>query len=160
MIVPSTLLNNLSFRGLRKRLLESAAIESIVNLGGKIFKGVNNDTLILIFKKNVLAKTLTQIKDVPQYGSGIFAAKELGARDLRTSAKPPEYVFEVRASTVGDAIFNKMERGNPRVRDVCRVFQGLVTGSNSAFIVTPRKFGKRLAGGGSESLKKPMLFKT
>ena len=142
MIIPSTLLNNLSFRRLRKLLLKSAAIESIVNLGGKIFKGVNNDTLILILKKDVLGKTLTQVKEVLQYGSGMDGAKEVGAKDLRSAAKPPDYLFELRTSIVGDAILNKMEKENPRVKEICSIFQGLVTGSNPAFIVTPMTIKK------------------
>ena len=37
MIVPSTLLNNLTFSELRRMLLERVSIETVVNLGGGVF---------------------------------------------------------------------------------------------------------------------------
>ncbi|MCG7853958.1 MAG: BREX-1 system adenine-specific DNA-methyltransferase PglX, partial [Methanosarcinaceae archaeon] len=109
MIIPSTILNNLSFRELRKLLLKSTAIETILNLGGKVFKGVNNDTLILVVTKGQFSKPRTSILDVLQYGSGFLSAKELGTRNLKTASKPPEYAFEIRMSEAIDAIFQKMK---------------------------------------------------
>jgi hypothetical protein len=51
MIVPSVILNNYSFGKLRKLLLDSTVVDTVVNLGSKVFRHVNNDTLILIISK-------------------------------------------------------------------------------------------------------------
>ncbi|MGA2533691.1 MAG: N-6 DNA methylase [Candidatus Aminicenantales bacterium] len=135
MIIPSTILNNSSFSKLRRLLLESTVIETILNLGGKVFSGVSNDTLILIFLKSQVDEPNTVIKDVLQYGSGLFSATETGIKDLKTTSKPPNYVFELRTSEAIDSLFNKMKRDNPFLGEICNVFQGFVTGCNSAYIV-------------------------
>ncbi|HNI11687.1 MAG TPA: N-6 DNA methylase, partial [bacterium] len=71
MIIPSTILNNLSFSSLRNVLLERTSIIRITNLGGNVFKNVNNDTLILLFSKAQKKAVETEIYDVMNYGSKI-----------------------------------------------------------------------------------------
>ena len=97
MIIPSTMLNNLSFRELRKLLIDSCSIDTIVNLGGKVFEAVNNDTLILIFTKGRGDGVKTQIYDVPNYGGSLPSAQLLGSKDLSSASSAQGYAFELKA---------------------------------------------------------------
>ncbi len=135
MIIPSTILNNLSFSQLRKMLVELTSISSIVNLGGKVFQGVNNDTVILTFAKGKDPVGTTQILDVQKYGGGLATAAAIGTKDLSRAAAPPQYVFELRMSKAADSILAKMRSGGLALGEICSCFQGFVTGGNDAYIV-------------------------
>lgn len=142
LIIPSTVLNNISFRELRKLLLQSTTIQLIVNLGGKVFKEANNDTLIPIFKKGKTTGARTELLEVPKYGGGLLSAKLIGTKDLAASAKEPEYVFELRMSNAIDAILTKMKSSGLLLGNICSVFQGFVTGGNEAYIVAQEDIRK------------------
>jgi len=135
MILPSTMLNNLTFSALRRLLLERTSIRSIVNLGGHVFDAVNNDTLILLFSNGPDDGTETTIYDVCKYGKGLGSAALVGTRRLVDKAKAPGYEFELRMSDEIDELFGKMRQHGVRLGDVCGCFQGFVTGSNEAYIV-------------------------
>ena len=135
MIVPSTMLNNLTFSALRKLLLERTSVTEIVNLGGRVFSGVTNDTLILLFSKGARRVTKTAIYDVCVYGSGLASAELVGRKDLVTSAAAPGFEFELRVSDEVDQLVRRMMRGGRRLGDACSCFQGFVTGGNDAYIV-------------------------
>ena len=135
MIIPSTILNNLSFSKFRKMLVESTSISSIVNLGGKVFQGVNNDTVILVFAKGKGHVSKTQILDVQKYGGGLATAAAIGTKDLSRAATPPQYVFELRMSKAADSILAKMRSDGLVLGEICSCFQGFVTGGNDAYIV-------------------------
>ena len=155
MIIPSTVLNNISFRELRKLLLQSTTIQLIVNLGGKVFKEANNDTLIPIFKKGKTSGALTELLDVPQYGGGLLSARSIGTKDLVRLATAPDYLFELRMSETIDAILSRMKSGGLRLGDICSVFQGFVTGGNEAYIVDQRAIQKEKL---EKSVCKPAVF--
>jgi len=135
MIVPSTMLNNISFRNLRKLLLDNVFIHTIVNLGGKVFEAVNNDTLILVYEKGAIPKSTTKIFDVLKYGEKLESAILTGEKDLPNSSVAPDYVFELRVSDEIDIVLKKMQNNNVRLGDLFACFQGFVTGGNEAYIV-------------------------
>ena len=135
MIVPSTMLNNLSYTRLRKMLVSSTSVTSIVNLGGKVFTGVNNDTLILLFE-NRARRASTEVFDVTDYGAGLGGARQVASIDLKKSSQAPNYEFELRVDAAVSPILRRMRAGNMRVGDLARCFQGFVTGGNEAYIVT------------------------
>ncbi|MGA2876145.1 MAG: N-6 DNA methylase, partial [Nitrososphaerales archaeon] len=89
MIIPSTMLNNLTFTNLRKYLLDNTNITQIVNLGGKVFKNVNNDTLILFFRRERSPKYATETYEVPKYGGGLAAIQRTGTIDLVANCHAP-----------------------------------------------------------------------
>lgn len=155
MIIPSTMLNNLTFTKLRKLILEQTNVTRIVNLGGKVFKGVNNDTLILLMKKETQSKQKTQVYDVPKYGGGLTKIQAIGKVDLKANSQPPAYSFELRVTDEADKILTKMKKSSIPLGDICDYFQGLVTGGNEAYIVTSEQIS-------SENLErkacKPVLF--
>jgi hypothetical protein len=155
MIIPSTMLNNLSFRELRKLLIDSCSIDTIVNLGGKVFEAVNNDTLILIFTKGRRNDVKTQIYDVPNYGGSLSSAKLLGSKELSKSSSAQGYAFELRVSEAIDAIFDKIRSSNQSLGDICSVFQGFVTGGNEAYIVDLETIRKQKI---ERAICKPAVF--
>ncbi len=155
MIVPSTFLNNLSFRALRKILLDTTRIKQLVNLGGRVFEGVTNDTLILLTTKDQAAPAHTTLIDVPYYGAGLEAAQSLGVKDFTQAAKPPDYVLEIRVSLAVDDILAKMNRSGLTLGDLCEGFQGFVTGGNEAYIVAESVVRKERL---ERKLCKPAVF--
>jgi type I restriction-modification system DNA methylase subunit len=135
MIIPSTMLNNLTFSKLRKILLEKTVITRIVNLGGKVFRAVNNDTLILLYTNGNRVPMKTQIFDIPKYGAKLEDVSLVGRKDLKKASIPPDYVFELRVTDDVDAILERISSNRVLLKDLCSCFQGLVTGGNDAYII-------------------------
>ena len=145
MIIPSTMLNNLTFTALRRLLLEETSIRSIVNLGGRVFAGANNDTMILLFSKGAVDGAKASIFDVHTYGQGLASAMAVGERELARVATPPGYQFELRVSDELDSLLEKLHDGNPRLGDICSCFQGFVTGGNEhTWLIERRSSPNRL----------------
>ena len=136
MIVPSTMLNNLTFTNLRKLILDTTSIKQIVNLGGKIFQNVTNDTLIIILKNSWESSFNTEVFDVSKYGGGLDSIKKLNDIDFHITSNPPDYSFELRITKKDNEILNKMKENSIRFDEICSTFQGFVTGNNDAFLVT------------------------
>ena len=155
MIIPSTILNNLTFTNLRKSLLDNTDITQIVNLGGKVFKGVNNDTLILLFEKARSSIHATQTYDVPKYGGGLVTIQEAGTVDLVANSHPPSFSFELRVTTQVNDILQKMQTESIPLGEICDYFQGLVTGSNEAYIVSREQIASEHL---ERKICKPVLF--
>jgi hypothetical protein len=155
MIIPSTMLNNLSFREFRRLLINSCSINQIVNLGGKVFKSVNNDTLILILTKGKGDGVKTQIYDVQNYGSSLPSAQHIGSKDLSRSSSEQGYIFELRVNDAIDEILDKMSSGNQLLGNIFTIFQGFVTGGNEAYIIDLETIRKQKL---ERALCKPAVF--
>ena len=134
-IVPSTLLNNMSFSHLRQLLLEETRIEEIVNLGGKVFKGANNDTLLLFARPGPGRGFKTSVSEVAHYGAKLDTAACPTKLDLVKTAEAPGYVFQLRSDGSAGELFVKLKETGAVVGDVACCFQGFVTGGNDAYIV-------------------------
>jgi|WetSurMetagenome_2_1015567.scaffolds.fasta_scaffold08893_3 type I restriction-modification system DNA methylase subunit len=154
MIIPSTILNNLSFKDLRKLLILETSINMIVNLGGKIFQGVNNDTLILIFDNQKIKDKKTKIFDVVDYGKGINTAILVDEKNLALTSVFPSFVFELRVSKDAGLIINKIQTGR-QLSDYYSSFQGFVTGGNDAYIFTDKQIANKKI---ETELLKPAIF--
>jgi len=134
MIVPSTLLNNLTFSELRRMLLERVSIETVVNLGGGVFANANNDTMILQFSTTPCSEQPTRMID----GRGrvrLESAPVIGERILEAGARPPGFEFELGVTDDVGAVVHKMQTGGLTLGDICSLFQGFVTGGNDVYIV-------------------------
>jgi len=138
MIIPSTILNNISFTKLRKFLITSTMILQIVNLGGKIFEGVNVDSLIIIFKNLSSDRFETEIYDVLKYGKGITTAKKTNTIDFQKVSKEPNFSFEIRITKESSKILERMETNTIPLGEICTSFQGFVTGHDGAFVVSDK----------------------
>lgn len=136
-IVPSTFLNNLTFVKLREFLINKTSIKRFVNLGGKVFFNVNNDTVIFIYTpKNSKEKVFTELYDIETYGSKLNTAKNLGTVDLVQLAKSPDYTFSIRISEGVNSIIDKMNTFSIPAGELYESFQGFVTGGNDAYLIT------------------------
>lgn len=138
-IIPSTMLNNMAFTKLRKLILDNTTTLQIVNLGGKIFKNVNNDTLLLFLAKNPALTIETEIYEVPTYGRGLASIKKMGSIDFQKTAKPPTFSFELRVTGNVSYILTKMNTNSIPLGEIGHAFKGIVTGNNDAFVVTTQE---------------------
>ena len=129
------MLNNLTFAPLRKMLLEKTWLRRIVNLGGRVFANVSDDTVILLYRSGARADCGTEVIDVLTYGESLQGAVSLGVRDFMTKATAPGYEFELRVTEDVAQVISRMTDGNPVVGDFCACFQGFVTGGNDAYLV-------------------------
>jgi hypothetical protein len=144
-IVPSTLLNNMSFAHLRRLLLEETRLKEIVNLGGRVFKGANNDTLLLFARPGSERGHMTSVSEVARYGAKLDTATRSVKLDLTKSAEAPGYVIQLRSDGSSGNLFAKLKATGVVVGDVARCFQGFVTGGNDAYIVDKETIkGERL----------------
>jgi type I restriction-modification system DNA methylase subunit len=139
MIIPSVILNNYSFGKLRKMVLDLTAVETIVNLGPKVFRHVNNDTIILLLSKNHDVKRSTHVLDIAK-GARLSAnaLHEVGNVKLYET-KPPDYPFPILVTETVDDVLRQMAESSQPLDSICEMFQGLITGHNPAYIVDERQ---------------------
>jgi type I restriction-modification system DNA methylase subunit len=134
-IIPSSLLNNLAFANLRKYLVSTTTLKAVRVLGGKVFVGVNKDTMTLILQKN----TYDSPVEISYYDS---TPAGWGRQKQNFSVKNSELlvndefsVSEKSEKNLIDSIFNK--RKTISLSSICKSYQGIVTGSDNVFIVRP-----------------------
>ena len=128
-IVPQQIFNNLSYKKLRSLILTNGWLDEVLYLGDKIFDSANNDVCVLFLRK-------------PR-GEDIRLVDALDFDNWRTATVAADYfekydnIISFSADTSSDALFGKVfDRKWPRVRDSYDVFQGIVTGNNTAFMPT------------------------
>ena len=132
-IIPSSLLNNLAFANLRKFLANTTTLKEICVLGGKVFAGVNKDTMTLVLQKNKKDSLIyISFYDSSTAGWGTqkrhFTIKnsELMVNDEFSMSDSSE------RNTI-EAIFSR--RQTMPLNSICKSYQGIVTGSDDVFIV-------------------------
>ncbi|MBU1874370.1 N-6 DNA methylase [bacterium] len=129
LIVPSQVLNNLSFKKLRELILNNRWLKEVFYLGDKIFEAANNDVCVLFLHK-------------PSVNS-ILLVNALDFENHTASEVPVNYFdkyngilsFSAGSSIDGiaDKIFNSAFKP---VRINFEVFQGIVTGNNDVYVLT------------------------
>jgi len=146
-IIPSQIMNNLSFSKLRDLILKNRWLHEVCYLGDKIFEAANNDVCIFILKKPAIEKI--KLVDALNFDNKI------------TSVVPTNYfekfnnIISANSSAVSDSIFTKMYGSNNfRLRQVFDVFQGIVTGNNDVFILDDDTIAKHKI---EEELLHPVL---
>lgn len=127
-IIPQQIFNNLSYKKLRDLMLDSHWLNEVFYLGDKIFEA-NNDVCVLFLIKprsgkirlvNALDFEQRIITEVPldhfkKYGNVISFSHDAG----------------------GEAIFDKIyDTKHEHIKERFDVFQGIVTGNNTAFLPT------------------------
>lgn len=128
-IIPQQIANNLSYKKLRDLILGNRWLREVCYLGDKVFQAANNDVCVLF-----LAKT------------GNKAIRLVNALDFENQSVTivPADHFQRYANVIsfsgdakGEAIFEQVFSGNRwLVKDRFVVFQGIVTGNNTAFLPT------------------------
>lgn len=145
-IMPSIVLNNLSYQKIRDYLLENNWLNTVCYTGGKVFSDATVDTVILIVKKSqnkrIMLQNAVDFNDIKQHSV---------VSDYFKIYNNAISVSEQDASDIGDKIFNPTFE---TVDTHFNVFQGIVTGNNDAFIFENE--AEALAKGIERELLKPL----
>lgn len=127
MIMPSVVHSNISYKKLRDIFLSESFLSEVCYTGGSIFKGVTVDTTILQFDKSGI--------------DHIVLKNALDFDNPRVSYVPSNYfekfnnVISIDAQSTDSDIFEKLfSLKFPALGQHFNIFQGIVTGNNTAFI--------------------------
>jgi len=146
-IIPQQIFNNLSYKRLRDLMLNNRWLNEVLYLGDKVFEA-NNDVCILFLTRprsqkirliNALDFNNRIITEVPvdhfqKYGNVISFSYDSG----------------------GEIIFDKIfDAKHERIKERFDVFQGIVTGNNTAFLPTKEQIRHAKI---EESLLHPVLL--
>lgn len=135
-IIPQQIANNLSYKKLRNLILENCWLREVCYLGDKVFQAANNDVCVLFLTK-----------------TGNKAIRLVNALDFenKTVTTVPADHFKRYANVIsfsgdakGEAIFEQVFSGSRwLVKDRFAVFQGIVTGNNTAFLPTEEQIREK-----------------
>ncbi|WP_418637530.1 Eco57I restriction-modification methylase domain-containing protein [Winogradskyella sp.] len=125
-IIPSIILNNLSYKLIRNKLLSNKWLSEICYTGGKVFSDATVDTVILTIDK----KQVQEIKLIDA----------LNFEEQITQIVHTDYFEKYQnAISIGsdgsDLLYEKLfNKDFVKVDDYFNVFQGIVTGNNESYI--------------------------
>ena len=124
-IVPSVVHSNLSYQKIRDILLENRWLNEVCYTGGKVFKGVTVDTTVLVCRKT--EQTHITLKDASDFDNP------------KTRTVVSDYFASKNIISIGNdesaSIFEKLFAKDLKpIVDSYTIYQGIVTGSNPAFI--------------------------
>lgn len=132
-IVPSQILNNISFSKLRDLILNNNWLEEVCYVGDKVFVEANNDVCILLLSK-----------------SGIENIKLINALEFlnpKITKVDPSYfqksnnLISININKDYDNIFDKILLStSEKLSKNFNIFQGIVTGNNEAYINDEKYF--------------------
>jgi adenine-specific DNA-methyltransferase len=145
-IVPSIVLNNLSYKKLRERFLRNKILKEVCYTGGKIFDGVTVDTVILIIDLDKVNEI--KLINALDFDEHIIHTVEIGYFEKYNNNIS---VSNLDSSKICDKIFIE---DFDTVENHFTVFQGIVTGNNEAFIFENEK--EALDKGIEKELLKPL----
>ena len=129
-IVPQQIANNLSYKKLRDLMLTNKWLHEVLYLGDKIFESANNDVCVLfLWKPSVECIRLVNALDFENRTTVEVATDYF---------QKFNNVISFSADALADGIFEKLfDAKHERVRERFDVFQGIVTGNNTAFLPEP-----------------------
>ena len=125
-IIPSTIFTNISYKKLRNLILDNNELNTICYTGNKIFKEANVDTTILIMNKQENKQiNITNALDFNNKTSFTVKQDYFKTFDNIISIDSPKTV------QIMNKLFNEEY---DTVKSHFKIFQGIVTGNNKAFI--------------------------
>ena len=126
-IVPSVVLNNLSYKLIRERFLNNQWLEEVCYTGNKVFKDAIVDTVILVINKSEKAKVIKLIDAIDFYNPkhNIVPSDFFKKYDNNISIGKDD------SNSITDKIYSEL---NIEASEHFHIFQGVVTGNNEAFI--------------------------
>ncbi len=125
-IIPSIVLNNLSYQPLRDLFLDNHWLREVSYVGGAVFSDATVDTSILVFEKKGVEE-ITLRHAVNFFEPSIHSVPS----DYFKTFKNAISIGEENADTITDKMFLQ---DFATVDEHFTVFQGIVTGNNDAFI--------------------------
>lgn len=146
-IIPSIILNNLSYRKARENILTNGLLAEVCYTGNKVFKDATVDTSILILDKSKRHKQIGLVDALDFFQPKVFFV------DLDYFSKYDNNISV--ASSYTNNITDKIFKDNFEVaNNHFLIFQGVVTGNNDAYIFD--NINKAREKGIDEDLLKPM----
>lgn len=126
-IIPSIILNNLSYKPLRNKLLDNKWLSQVCYTGNKIFQEATVDTVILLLDKGGVSEI--NLIDALEFKQPKRSTVELDF------FKKFDNVISVSGDDNSNKVFDKVfHPENINVEKHFDVFQGIVTGNNPVFI--------------------------
>lgn len=146
-IIPSIILNNLSYKKSRENILTNKLLAEVCYTGNKVFKDATVDTTILILDKSKRHKQIGLVNALDFFQpKGLFV-------DLDYFSKYDNNISVASSST--NNITDKIFKDEYEVADNhFLIFQGVVTGNNDAYIFDNINIAREK--GIDEDLLKPM----
>jgi len=126
-IIPSIVLNNLSYKLIRERLLENKWLEKVCYTGGKVFVDATVDTTILVIDKSCNHTEIELINAINFFEQKAHSV----SLDYFTKYDNNVSIGQGESNQITDKIFHK---DNLIADNYFQIFQGVVTGNNDAFI--------------------------
>jgi len=145
-IIPSIVLNNLSYKLIRERILQNNWLEEVCYTGNKVFSDATVDTVILIINKS---KSIDEIKLIDALDFFIPKSNSVPNNYFKKYDNNIS-VGQEDSNTITDKIFSKE---NVEANEYFQIFQGIVTGNNDAFIF------KTIEEAKSKRVEQELLYK-
>ena len=127
-IVPQQIANNLSYKKLRDLFLDNNLLQEACYLGDKVFTA-HNDVCIIFLKKPHVNKV--RLVNALDFNSPIIADVKLD--HFKKYNNIISFTNDLKSEKIFDKIFNPRHEPIQKYFDV---FQGIVTGNNTAFLPT------------------------
>ncbi len=136
-IIPSIILNNLSYKPLRNKILNNQWLNQVCYTGNKIFQEATVDTVILLLSKHSVSKIqLIDALDFKHFKQTNVALNFFEKFDN---------VISVSGDSNSNKIFDKIfAKENINIEKHFEVFQGIVTGNNPVYIFDEKEDWKKL----------------
>lgn len=131
-IIPSQVLNNLSYRKLRELILSNKWLREVCYLGDKVFKAANNDVCILFMQKPTIGRV--RLVNALDFENHTLTEVEPGYFEKFNG------VISVTVDASEESLFDKIF--NPAFKPIkarFEVFQGIVTGNNNVYILSEQQ---------------------
>jgi hypothetical protein len=126
-IIPSIVLNNLSYKPIRERLLKNNWLSRVFYTGGNIFEEATVDTVILFIDKRTVKSI--ELIDALNFNQPRITIVE------NDFFEKFDYTISVSGDENSNKVFDKIFKAtNINVEQHFEVFQGIVTGNNPVYI--------------------------
>lgn len=131
-IVPSIVLNNLSYKIIRERLLNNNWLKQVCYTGNKVFQDATVDTVVLIVNKN------NKLNEIELVNALDFNKLVVNVVSNRFFEKYDNNISIGRqdSNTLTDKIYSE---DNIEADQCFNIFQGVVTGNNDVFVFENEK---------------------
>ena len=146
-IVPSTIFSNISYKKLRNLILDNKYLDEVCYTGYQVFKATVDTTILIMNKKS--KKKIKLIDAINFNNKSSFSVP-------RDYFKSFDNVISVDDENTVKIMNKLFKHGFTSVKDNFTIFQGIVTGCNSAFIFESKKVA--IDKGIDEELLKPFCF--
>jgi type I restriction-modification system DNA methylase subunit len=126
-IIPSIILNNLSYKLVRDRILDNQWLEEVCVTGGKVFQDATVDTVIITLNKQSSHSYIKLVNAIDFFNQKFDSV----GLDFFKKYDNNISVGKSENNNITDKLFNE---NYETTENHFQVFQGVVTGNNDAFI--------------------------